>query len=197
MKTPDVDQLRIQLSLNAKNGIDFIVAATVVWAVITYIWTLPNGSYNNSVFTFIAGAFLLPLAFALSKVFKTKWTTADNPLQPLGLWFNFAQLFYFPFLFFFLSKDPDHFIMAYAIITGAHFFPYAWLYKEPFYAVAAGVIAWSIFFVAMKVADTQIWYVPALMTGCLALLAFGLHLSYRKKHKLHQPNLATTPSPTM
>ena len=102
MKKDELDKLRNQLSTESKNGIDFTIAATIIWAIIAFIWTLKVDSYNKSVFVFMAGGPLLPLAFILSKIFKTNWKVKDNPLQPLGLWLNFAQLFYFPFLIFLL-----------------------------------------------------------------------------------------------
>jgi hypothetical protein len=133
MGQADFDRLRLELSVNAKNGVDFIVSATLVWTILGYIWTLPYSAYNRSVLTFIAGSLTIPLAFALSKIFKTSWKSPGNPLEPLGLWLNFAQLFYFPFLVFVLLTQPKFFIMTYAIITGAHFFPYAWYYKSTAY----------------------------------------------------------------
>lgn len=36
------DRLRLELSVNAKNGVDFIASATVVWAILGYVWTLPR-----------------------------------------------------------------------------------------------------------------------------------------------------------
>ena len=135
------DRLRLELSVNAKNGVDFIVSATVVWLILGYIWTLPYTAYNLSILTFMAGSITIPLAFALSKVFKTSWKSPGNPLEPLGLWLNFAQLFYFPFLVLILLTEPKFFVMTYAIITGAHFFPYAWYYKSMAYALMAGALA--------------------------------------------------------
>lgn len=93
------DQLRIQLSVKAKNGLDFIVAASIVWLIIAYLWTLGYTAYDKSVLTFCVGAIMLPVALLFSKVFKTTRTLKNNPLNPLGLWLNFAQLFYFPFWF--------------------------------------------------------------------------------------------------
>ncbi|MEK6783744.1 MAG: hypothetical protein AABY93_18735 [Bacteroidota bacterium] len=116
------DELRIELSLKSKNGMDFILAASIVWLVISYVWTLEMSSYNKSVITFIVGSLMLPLAILFSKILKTTWTLKENPLQSLGLWLNFAQLFYFPFLIFTLIKMPDHFVMVYVIITGPTFF---------------------------------------------------------------------------
>lgn len=130
-KLSNLSKLKLEIQLKAKNGIDFILAAAITWLVIFLFWKFSaNNSYDKSVLTFIFGAMLLPLALGFSKILKTNWKIAGNELQPLGLWLNFAQLIYFPFLVFILIKHPDYFIMAYAIITGAHLFPYAWFYDE-------------------------------------------------------------------
>ena len=100
MTNESLAKLRIDLSVKSKNGIDFTLSAGIVWIIISWVWKLDFKSYDKSVFTFIIGALMMPLAFFLSKLFKTTWTNKDNPLQPLGLWLNFSQLFYFPFLIF-------------------------------------------------------------------------------------------------
>jgi len=179
MDTASFDRLRLELSVNAKNGVDFIVSATVVWTILGYIWTLPYSAYNRSVLTFIAGSITIPLAFALSKVFKTKWKSPGNPLEPLGLWLNFAQLFYFPFLVFMLLTDPQFFIMTYAIITGAHFFPYAWYYKSLPFAIMAGVISVGAFVLGLALPAEQMYVLPFAMAGALAVLAVMLLASWR------------------
>ena len=124
-----LDKLRDDLSLKARNGIDFTLSATLIWLLVAFIWSLSIDSYNKSVLVFMVSSLLLPTALGLSKILKTQWKIEGNPLQPLGLWLNFAQLFYFPFLIFVLIKMPDYFVMTYAIITGAHLFPYAWFYR--------------------------------------------------------------------
>jgi hypothetical protein len=174
------DRLRLELSVNAKNGVDFIASATVVWLVLAYIWTLPYSAYNRSVLTFIAGSITIPLAFALSKVFKTQWKSPGNPLEPLGLWLNFAQLFYFPFLVAVLLTDPKYFIMAYAIITGAHFFPYAWFYKSMPFAIMAGVISVGAMFLGLSLPLERMYLLPLSMAGALAILAVLLMASWKK-----------------
>ena len=100
------DSLRNELSVKSKNGLDFTLAASIVWLSIAFIWTLNTISYNKSVLTFIVGGFMLPLALLFSKIMKTNWKNKDNPLQPLGLWLNFAQLFYFPFLIYLPDRPP-------------------------------------------------------------------------------------------
>lgn len=173
------DRLRLELSVNAKNGVDFIASATVVWAILGYVWTLPYSDYDRSVLTFIVGSITIPLAFALSKVFKTKWKSSGNPLEPLGLWLNFAQLFYFPFLVFMLLTDPQFFIMTYAIITGAHFFPYAWYYKSMPFAIMAGAISVGALLMGLALPADQMYVLPLAMSGALAVLGVMLMVSWK------------------
>ena len=175
------DKFKIELSLKARNGIDFTLSATIIWGLVAYIWTLPISSYNKSVLVFMVSSLLLPTALGLSKILKTQWKIEENPLQPLELWLNFAQLFYFPFLIFTLVKMPDYFIMTYAIITGAHLFPYAWLYKTKWYAIFAGVIAVGAFILALMLPKTQMYYIALITSLLLLVLSIGLYFDARKK----------------
>lgn len=186
MTTKELDNLRIELSVKAKNGIDFTLGASTIWYVIAYIWTLKFNSYDKSIFVFIVGTPLLPLAFLLSKIFKTNWKIVDNPLQPLGLWLNFAQLIYFPFLIFTMIKIPDYFIMSYAIITGAHLFPYAWFYKTKWYAIFGGLISLGVLIGALNLTNDKMYFV-AIITGSLfLLLTLFLYLDALKKAKANK-----------
>ncbi len=181
MKKEEFDKLRNQLSVEAKNGIDFTIAATIVWAAIAFIWSLGISAYNRSILVFIVGAPLLLFAFLLSKILKTNWKIQDNPLQPLGLWLNLAQLFYFPFLFFILIKSPDYFIMAYAIITGAHLFPYSWFYKTTTYALFGGIISVGSLFIGLIVDTPEFWYIGLFTSVCLMLLTLAAMQDLSKK----------------
>jgi hypothetical protein len=188
MKPNKLKDLKLEIQLQAKNGIDFILSAGILWLIISYIWTLDFSSYNKSIFTFMIGAILLPLAFGLSKILKTNWKVKDNPLQPLGLWLNFAQLIYFPFLIFILIKYPDYFIMAYAIITGAHLFPYAWFYDEIGYAIMAIIISVGALLITLNITVENIWTIPLFTSAMLFLLAVWILLKVNALNKKTLPN---------
>ncbi|HCR54842.1 MAG TPA: hypothetical protein DIW27_10525 [Cytophagales bacterium] len=181
MTSIDLNPLRLELSVKAKNGIDFIFAATIVWAIIGFVWTLPYTAYNKSILTFIVGGIMLPMALLFSKLFKTIWKIETNPLQPLGLWLNFAQLFYFPFLIFVLIKSPDHFVMTYVIITGAHFFPYAWFYNIIHYAVAAGLISIGGLLLGIFLPAEKMYIIPFSLSAVLFVLFLLLYLNFKKR----------------
>ncbi|WP_236564837.1 hypothetical protein [Flavobacterium sp. MK4S-17] len=180
----ELENLRVQLSVKSKNGLDFILSAFFIWLIISCIWTLDFSSFDKSILTFIAGSLMLPLAFAASKLLKTKWTDKSNPLQPLGLWLNFAQLFYFPFLIFALLKMPDNFVMVYVIITGAHFFPYAWFYKTQWFAIFAGIISFGALILGLNLEPEKMYFLPVFMSICLLVLAILLHFDSRKKRNI-------------
>lgn len=181
MAKDSLDSLRINLSVNSKNGLDFTLSAGIIWILISCIWTLDFTSYDKSVFTFIIGSLMLPLTFIFSRIFKTTWTNTANPLQPLGLWLNFAQLFYFPFLIFTLIKMPDYFVMVYVIITGGHFFPYAWFYKTNLYAVFAGIITVGAMFLGLMLPVEKMYIIPLFMSVTLFFLTLFLFIDSSKK----------------
>lgn len=180
MSQNDLDKLRLELSVKAKNGLDFIVSAIIIWSLISFIWTLSYSDYNKSVLTFIVGGPMLPLAFLLSKFFKTTWKVEGNPLEPLGLWLNFAQLFYFPMLVFVLIMKPEYFVLCYVIITGAHFFPYAWYYNTKAFAVMAGVISLGSMAIALTMQPANLYLIPLFMVAALLVLALWLFLDFKQ-----------------
>ncbi|SEK79745.1 hypothetical protein SAMN05421740_102724 [Parapedobacter koreensis] len=104
-------------------------------------------------------------------------------MQPLGLWLNFAQLFYFPFLIFVLIKQPDYFLMTYVIITGAHFFPYAWFYNEKGFAVMAGVISMGGLLLGLSLDEENMYLLGVFMVCCLLVLGIWIYVSYLSKSR--------------
>jgi hypothetical protein len=178
----DLLALKLELSVKAKNGLDFITSAGLVWAILAFVWTLPYLPQQKAFFTFCLGGLVLPLAWLLSKVFHTTWTFPHNPLQPLGLWLNFAQLFYFPLLMVIYARQPGYFIMSYAIITGAHLFPYAWLYHARVYAVLAGAMAAGSMVLGLRLGSHQAYLIPTFMAGAFTLLGLLLLVAYKRNN---------------
>ncbi len=189
MEHHQLDQLRTELSIKAKNGTDIILSASLVWALIGFIWMLDATAAQKSIYTFYAGVLLLPVAFAFSKILHTQWKVTGNPLDSLGLWLNFAQLFYFPILFLLLGREPELFIAAFAVITGGHFFPYSWYYKTPWYAVFSGLIVAGSAVLAHFLPSAKMHLLPFSVSACLPMLALLLYRDARAKsrHSAHLP----------
>jgi|SRR5690606_3189904 len=180
MEKQSLEKLKSEIQAQAKKGVDFIISGGILWLIIFIIWLQDFSSYNKSIFTLIIASLMLPLAFGLSKVLKTNWKIKNNPLQSLGLWLNFAQLIYFPILIFALIKYPDNFIMVYAIITGAHLFPYAWLYDENGYAITAILISVGALIIALVSTLNVIWLIPLFTSMVLFILAIWISIKSKK-----------------
>lgn len=64
--------------------------------------------------------------------------------------------------------------MAYAIITGAHLFPYAWFYDEIGYAVSAILISVGTLIITLNVGVEEIWIIPLFTSIVLLLFAIWI-----------------------
>lgn len=181
MNKETFDKLRIEQSIKSKNGIDFLLAASLIWLIVAIIWTLGYNAYSKSVLTFMATGLMMPMALVFARILKTSWKNENNPLHSLGLWLNLAQLFYFPLLVFALVRYPDYFAMVFGIITGAHFFPYSWFYKTIYYALFAGIISIGVMFLGLFLSYEKTFYIPLFISASLIILAILLVSDYKKK----------------
>lgn len=78
--------------------------------------------------------------------------------------------------------------MTYAIITGAHFFPYAWFYNVRAYAVMAGVIAMGSMLIGWRVPAKELYFVPVFVVCSLLVLSVMLLISCRTNRGLYVPS---------
>jgi hypothetical protein len=70
--------------------------------------------------------------------------------------------------------------MTYAIITGAHLFPYSWFYDEIGYAIAAILISVGSMLIAIFVNINSIFYIPIFTAFVLFLLGVWILIRYQR-----------------
>lgn len=70
--------------------------------------------------------------------------------------------------------------MAFAIITGAHFFPYAWFYNTRSYAILAGIISLGAALIGTQLKENASALVAGFITLCLWILAVWIYSDYKK-----------------
>ena len=75
--------------------------------------------------------------------------------------------------------------MALAIITGAHFFPYAWFYQTKSFAVMAGVITIGAAYIGQLEYRHVGHFIGAWVAICLWILAGWLYRDYSRFKKRH------------
>jgi multidrug transporter EmrE-like cation transporter len=74
--------------------------------------------------------------------------------------------------------------MVYAIITGGHFFLYAWFYKTNLYAVFAGIASIGAMTLGLILSFEKMYFIPILMSVSLIILTILLFLDSKKKESL-------------
>ncbi|GAE25545.1 hypothetical protein JCM9140_1545 [Halalkalibacter wakoensis JCM 9140] len=180
----DLLQIRRELSIKGKNGIGFILAAAAIWTIITIIFALPIETHAKNILMLFTTGLLFPLAVVTSKLLKADWRFENNPLANLATHLNVAQIMYFPILFWAIAYSPNEAVLFFAIIVGAHFFPYGWFYHTKAFYFMAPVISALMILIWSFVQPEQLWLIPLSMVLLLLLLALWLYNDYKRKVKL-------------
>jgi hypothetical protein len=126
---------------------------------------------------------MFPLSVGISSLIKADWKFEDIPLGNLGLYLNLAQIVYFPILIWAIIKSPESAVLFFAIIVGAHFFPYGWLYNARPYYIMAPIISVIIMVIGWNLNGGRLWLIPFSMVILFLFLIFWLHLDYKRKSK--------------
>ncbi|MFD2637896.1 DUF7010 family protein [Piscibacillus salipiscarius] len=174
-----VDDLRKDLSIRGKNGIGFLMSASVIWSIITVIFLLDLNINTQNIYLFFATGIMFPLALLFSKLINADWKIENNPLANLGLIMNIAQFSYFPLVFWAFANEPSIMIMVFAVITAAHLYPYGWFYDAKAYYFLAPTL--SVLVVLFNFVKFPLWSISsAMIVGLLTLISI-LFYNYKVK----------------
>ena len=180
----NIDELRSELSIKCKNGLPFLMSATIVWLMIFLVFLLPLEIKTKNIYTFFCTGVMFPVAILIANIIKAEWKSNDSPIGMLGLYLNLAQLMYFPILFYSFSKNPEQMTIFFAVITGAHIFPYGWFYNTKSYMIMAPVISVIVTLIGYNVMVASLWAIPLSMVIFLIILNTWLYKDYTMKTKL-------------
>ncbi|MGV8980995.1 DUF7010 family protein [Clostridium sp.] len=186
----NIDELKNELAIRCKNGLPFLLSATVIWSIVLVIFLLPYKIEGKNILTLYSTSIMFPLSILCSKIIRADWRANDNPLGMLGLYLNLAQLMYFPILAFTFYKNPNQMIIFFAVITGAHLFPYGWYYNAKAYMVMAPVMSILIIVIGWNVDISRLWLIPLSMIGLLVILNIWIFVEYKVKIQFSNQNIA-------
>lgn len=179
----ELKESRRELSTSGKNGIGFLLSGLIIWIIITVIFLTHFTLQQKNIYMLFVTGLMFPLSIFISTQIKADWKFEHHPLGKLGLYLNFAQFMYFPILAWAFQHSPEQVIAFFAVITGAHFFPYGWLYDTKAYLIFAPIISVSIIIISWNIGPHQLWLIPLFMSIVLSLLVYFLLVDYRKKVK--------------
>lgn len=142
-------ELKKEYAKSQKCGAHFICASLLIWIFITVVNFLNMPLYYQNALSLYSSALLVPLALLFAKILKIKFSDKENPLNYAGLIFALNQMIYLLLVILVWFVKPEYMIAAYAIVVGAHFLPYSWLYDSVTYrvvAIAIPVLAFALTF---------------------------------------------------
>ncbi|WP_040606658.1 DUF7010 family protein [Salsuginibacillus kocurii] len=177
----DLLKVKKELSIKGKNGIAFLLAGAVVWLLIMLIFLQPITIYQKNIFMLFSTGLVFPLAILASKLLNAEWKFEGNPLASLGVYLNVAQIIYFPLVLWAIVNSPNEAVYFFAVIVGAHFFPYGWFYNAKPYYIMAPFITVAFMVIGWGLQGERLWLIPMAMVLFLVILIGLLYVDYKKK----------------
>lgn len=149
MNNEEMKKLKAEYAKSQRYGAHFICASLVIWLFIFAVGFSSLSQYYKNMLSLYSSALLVPLALLFCKILKIRFSEKDNPLNTAGLVFALNQLLYLIIVIMVWLIKPEQMLTAYAIVVGAHFLPYSWLYNSTVYRIVAIVIPVLSFVLAL------------------------------------------------
>ena len=135
-----LEALRDDIRVTQRGGFPFIAGSVIIWTLIAVVTSLGLPQLTENMAVLCCACPLLPLAYGVGKIFKVDIFDKSNPLWKIGIISTCNQIIYLLIVMWVYAAVPGKMLMVYAMIFGAHFLPYSWLYKSKAYLVTAIVI---------------------------------------------------------
>lgn len=126
---------RWELVRITRRGVGMTLAAAAFWLAMAAVAAFAGLAPGALAVFFVVGAALVyPGGWALDRAFGGDLTARGSAFRGLVGAITLGQLLGAPLVVALLVRDPALLAFALAAMLGAHFLPYAWLYRAPAYA---------------------------------------------------------------
>ena len=176
-----IEELKTDNIRKQKNGLHFILTSVFIWFAIMVVHLSGLSLGTKNMITFCCSIPLMPGALVMSKILKVDFQNKENPLTKLGMILALNQMIYMLIAMWIFYMMPEYLVMVYAIIVGAHFLPYGWLYRSKMYTFFSIAMAIVCFLLGMRFVP---WVVAAAFLIMELVLCVGLLLELRKNAAL-------------
>ncbi|RDW15110.1 DUF7010 family protein [Oceanobacillus chungangensis] len=126
-------EMQYDLINKTRRGLPMIIIGVVFWFIVGLLSFFEMHIKLHGLLVFIGISIIFPLGILLSKIMKIDMVAKDNPLSALAGMLGAMQLFFTPLLMVIFVDEPQLLPFYVGILTGAHFFPFAWVYKSKAY----------------------------------------------------------------
>jgi hypothetical protein len=134
-------ELSADLASKSKRGLPMIFTGVIFWLAAGLAGFL---DHEITVWVYLYGiGVIFPLGLFIAKLMKLDMLAKDNPLATLAGVVGGMQILFAPVILLVLFQAPDWIPFTVGVLTGAHFLPFAVIYKSKAYlfqsaATAAG-----------------------------------------------------------
>ena len=135
-----LNRLKIEYAVSQKKGLAFIMASAVVWTAMLIVFLTNLDIAVKNIIAMCCSALFMPVGMLFGKVIKVNIISKENPLSSFALVAALNQILYLTIALWAMFAVPDKMIMVQAIVIGAHFLPYYWIYFSPTYFYASIII---------------------------------------------------------
>lgn len=126
------EELSMELSAEAGKGYPMFIAGIIFWLMMGVGGLFVPQQIMVWVYLFGIGL-VLPLGILVSKVVHVNFLATHNPLSTIGGLVGGIQIFFAPIIILIAYQQPDWIPFVVGVLTGAHFLPYAAIYKSKGY----------------------------------------------------------------
>jgi hypothetical protein len=161
-------ELQDRIIKSAKRGYPILVSAAVFFALIAALGPLlPQRTLGLA---WIFGMMLIfPFGVALGRGLKAPVISTDNPLGTLGGLLAGTQGFFIPVFIVVYQFVPQYLPLTVGLLGGAHFLPYAWIYRSRAYVFVTVGICLSALVLGTTFVSTAYTVVPIGMAAVFAV----------------------------
>ena len=160
-----LNRLKVEYAVKQKKGLPFIMASAVLWTIMTIAFFTGFHIVVKNMIAMCCSALLFPVGMLFGKMIKVDIFSKESPISSLSIVAALNQLLYLPIVLWAMYAVPEKMIMVYAIVVGAHFLPYYWIYFSPTYFYASIII---------PVVSLVLGIYCGQAVVCLAFVAFDL-----------------------
>lgn len=171
--------IKLDLAVRTVRGLPMILAGCILWFGFSVAGLLlPAGPWQALIYLFGAGL-LLPGGLAIGALMKIDLFAKGNALSNLVGYVGGLQILFIPLMIACYQLMPEVVPWFLAILVGAHFLPFVWLYQSRAYLFC------SIGMVLAGSLSGWLWgansfvVTPSLVSVVLILTALGLWREHR------------------
>lgn len=174
LHTATLDELRADVSARTGRGINAIIAGIGLWTVFAILGLVIRNEFVLALCYVFGSGLLFPLSLLVAKAMRLDTYAKGNGLGTLAGIIGSVQILFIPLMVGAILLLPAAVPWFLAVLVGAHFLPFSWLFASRAYVFAAVSIPVAAGLIGLLLPAIVPVAVPLTVVVLLAVTAVGL-----------------------